>query len=91
MATSMSPSDLNTVARLVMTAERCGPEVLYNAERFDKVFRWNRFAGLDSQVLKEARRIVEAFGNRIGDLRVNRFQLEQNTAEGCLDGERFSK
>lgn len=56
----MTPSQLNDACRLASAAQRCGPQVLDNAESFDEVFGWNRFASLDSEVLDLARRMVKA-------------------------------
>ena len=66
----MMPADLNAVARLVMAAERCGSQLLDDAQSFDEVFGWGRFAGLDSAVLNEARRQVKAPRNGVGKTRV---------------------
>jgi len=51
MMIGLSPADLNAAARLVvMAAERCGPQLLDDAESFDEVFGRGRFAGLDCEV-----------------------------------------
>jgi hypothetical protein len=55
----VSPSDLNTVARLVMIAERCGPDFLDNAESFDRVLGRGSFAQLDREILNKARAVTE--------------------------------
>ncbi len=51
----MNPSDVNDAARLVMVAERCGPEILDNADNFDEVLGAGRFASLNREVLNLAR------------------------------------
>jgi hypothetical protein len=59
----MSPSKLNAAARLVLIASRCGSELLYDLDRFDRVVGQGRFADLDREVLGLARRIVKYGGN----------------------------
>ena len=49
----MSPSELNAVARLVMVAESCGPAVLYDADRLDRMSRHGRFAELNNGIIRE--------------------------------------
>lgn len=54
------PSAFNYFARLFMgLSEDFGPEVLDNAESFDKVFGAGRFAVTDSLVLGMIRRSIE--------------------------------
>ena len=48
------------MARLVWIAERCGPEFLDNADRFDRVLGRGRFAETNSNVLDHARCIVKS-------------------------------
>jgi hypothetical protein len=57
---AMSPTGLNAVARLVLIADRCGPEFLDNVDSFDRVLGTGRFADTDSNVLDLARRIVKS-------------------------------
>lgn len=54
----LGPSDVNTAARLVLVAERCGPELLDNADRFDQVIGPGRFASYNRHVIDLARSIV---------------------------------
>jgi hypothetical protein len=54
----LNPSDVNGAVRLVLIAERCGPEFLDNTYRFDQVIGPGRFAGYDSGVIDLARSIV---------------------------------
>jgi hypothetical protein len=56
--TDLTPSQLNAALRLAAAAKRCDPQLLYDPESFDKMFRWNSFARLDGQVLDLPRRIV---------------------------------
>lgn len=56
----LSPSQLNQAFRLIDATKRCGAHILYDAKSFDEMFRWNRFAGLDGQVLDFVRRIVKS-------------------------------
>ena len=56
----LNPSDLNAVARLVMVAERCGPEFLDNADRFDQVIGRGRFSETNCNVLNLARAIIKS-------------------------------
>jgi hypothetical protein len=58
----MSPRNLNAAARLVLIANRCGSELLYDLDRFDLVVGQGRFAELDREVLGLARRIVKSGG-----------------------------
>jgi hypothetical protein len=57
---SLSPSELNDAFRLLMVAKSLGTDILYDAKRFDSMFRWNRFADLDNKVLNFVRGVVEA-------------------------------
>jgi hypothetical protein len=66
----LNPSQLNDAARLLWIAESFGSDILYDAECFDRVFRWSRFAKLDREVLKVVRGIIEAERNRLGEPRV---------------------
>ena len=54
------PSVVNDFGRLLMGIRKnFGPEVLDNAESFDKVFGAGRFALTDSRVLDMVRRCIE--------------------------------
>jgi hypothetical protein len=55
----MSPSDLNTVARLALIAKRCGPDFLYDPESFDRLFGRGSFADLDCEILDMTRSVVD--------------------------------
>ncbi len=63
----MNPSDVNDAARLVMVAERCGPEILDNADNFDEVLGAGRFANLNRDVLNLARRVVSGKNSCLGN------------------------
>ena len=56
---SLSPSDLNTVFRLLLIAKNCGPQFLDNAESFDGMLGVGAFAMLDSDVLSVVRSKVK--------------------------------
>jgi hypothetical protein len=62
----LSPSELNRVARLVLIAERCGPDFLDNAEGFDSLLGRGRFADTDGKILDAVRGIVKTASNRLG-------------------------
>jgi hypothetical protein len=64
-----SPTDLNAVLRLVMLADRYGPQLLDDAEHFDSILGPGRFAALESDALSEARRIVKARGDGVAKVR----------------------
>src|SRR4051812_35538364 len=55
-----SPSDLNSVFRLLMVAERCGPEFLYDPKRTGEVLGRHRAACFNGPIFNEARRCIEA-------------------------------
>jgi hypothetical protein len=54
------PSELNDVFRLCAIANRCGPQLLDNPQRFDNVVGRGQFAELDNAILDEARSLKPA-------------------------------
>lgn len=71
----LEPTDLNSALRLVLIAERRGPEFLYDADRMCEMLGRDRLAEFDGPVFEEARRMVERAGDRLSQDRVNARQL----------------
>jgi hypothetical protein len=80
---------LNGSAPLVMAAQRCGSQILDDAERFDERFRRGRLASVDGAVLDLVCRIVKAARNCVRQHRIENFQLEKHIGQNCLNGKSF--
>lgn len=55
----LGPGDSNAAFRLFMVAKRCGPEILYDPERFDRALRVGSFAAIKPEVLEFARGLAK--------------------------------
>ena len=64
----LSPAQLNGVARLLLIADRHGPEFLYDLERLENVVGRSTFSELDGQPLRAARCIIEAPFKRLKNI-----------------------
>ena len=82
----MTPAKLNGVARLVLIAYCRGPQFLDDANSFDSVVGRGRFAELDRDALRAARRIVKSGPYGFGDLGGSLAEAAKNTAEDELQG-----
>ena len=83
----MGPSDLNAMARLVLIADRRGPQFLYDADSFDHVLGPGSFAETDSQVRDLARSVIEAPPNGACNGGVLPSDLKENIGEDALQGQ----
>jgi hypothetical protein len=86
MTTKLSATQLNAVSRLVWIAERCGPQYLDNAERFDEMMGRNCFAELDSEVLNIARSVVKSGLNRGMKPRIDLANSIEDMRQNSLHG-----
>lgn len=83
----LRPSDLNAMARLVLIADRRGPQFLYHADSFDHVLGPGSFAETDSQVRDLARSVIEAPPNGTRNGGVLPSDLKENIGEDALQGQ----
>ncbi len=60
----MSPSNLNSAARLVLVAKNCGAKFLDDPDRFDRMFGRDSFAQMNGDVLDLVRGVVKSGGDR---------------------------
>lgn len=77
------------MARLVMIANRCGSQLLDNAESFDRVVGRSRFSELDRKSLDLARRIVKSGLDSVAETRIGITDTPKDFDNDRLHGQRF--